>query len=231
MPEQQYYFSQGDVNEVVLTKPFSDLKINVDASNSIRSNQNIIGAIVKFIYKDEKEDFESSARVELSKEQNWESGQASLLVLDKTNKSFKYKYTLQMTDNEYQSDWMEVEDGQEQIMLTAPKAFTVDTGLFGTAGKDYYRAELKVDFKNEGVEELKFEFSKNESNEIRYWYIPQKLSGIELSFSYVFKYYDLRGREYEISGENTGNLLMIVKPESSESPETPIASETPETND
>lgn len=227
LPEQQYYFSEGVESQCLLAKPFVDsLDIDVDVSGSIRNNQNIVSADAYFKYVDEKEGFESTGKAVLKKEDNWESSQAKLLICNAENKKFQYRYVLHMTDDDYHSDWMNGEGEGETVILTAPKAFVVDTGLLGIAGTDYYRAELNVVFKGEGIESLHFSFDKNESSEIRYWYIPQKLSEIELSYNYVFKYYDKRGQEHEISGENTGYLLMIVKPEA---PEPSEASDLPET--
>ena len=217
MPLSQYYFSDGVASQVLTPNPFSDtLGINVEVNGSIRNNEDVIKATVSLRYIDEKNDFESTDCVILSKEDDWEASRASLVIVDKSNSKYQYKYTLMMTDSFYQSEWIDKEGEVEPIILSAPNTFIVDTGILGTAGTDYYRAQLHVDFENEGLGDLDFNFDKKESNEVRNWCIPKEFEGVELKYKYTFKYWDKRGKQTTMAGEDTGNLLMIVLPDPEE---------------
>lgn len=217
MPEAQYYFSGGQDSQILTPMPFANsLDIEAVAPGSIKGNKNIVSAAIYLKYVDEESEFESVGSINMSAEDEWETGKSTLVILDKKKTKYLYQYRLEMRDNFFQSDWMEGDGEAEPIILAAPDMFTVDTGMFGVAGEDYYLAELTVHFDLEGVEDLTYKFDQNAKDILRYWYIPQKFAGKELKYSYSFKYRDKKGKQHEIAGEESGRTLVIVNPEAEE---------------
>ena len=221
MPTKQFYITEGSQGQVVIPAPFGDtLEIPIEVNNTFKKNKDILFAFVTLKYVDKENNFESSYRVKLERDGNdWDEGnEASLVVLDKTKTKYSYQYRLEMTESSFISEWIEGEGESTPIILSAPEAFTVDTGMLGTAGTDYYRGKLEITFENEGVPALNYDFDKNNACELRYWYLPKGLSGNQLKYSYQFDYWDKRGKHKVFSGDDTGNLLMIVMPEEPEAP-------------
>lgn len=230
MPVKQFYITEGSQAQLVIPTPFGDsLEIPIEVNNAFKKNKDILFAFVTLKYVDEENNFESSYRMKLEGgEEEWEaSGEASLVVLDKTKNKYSYQYRLEMTDSSFVSEWMEGEGESTPIILRAPEAFTVDTGMLGIAGKDYYRGKLEITFENEGVPALNYDFDKNNARELRYWYLPKGLTGDQLKYSYKFDYWDKRGKHKEFSGSDTGSLLMIVMPEEPEAPAAPAPDPAP----
>lgn len=225
MPESQYYFSESADSQILTPMPFANsLDIEAVAPGAIKTNKNIVSAAVELKYLDEENDFESVGSIKMTAEDEWETGKCTLVIIDRKKTRYQYRYRLEMKDNFFQSDWMEGNGEAEPILLSAPDMFTVDTGLLGVPGEDYYRGELKVHFELPNVNDLSFKFSSldNEKGVIRYWNIPQEFAGQELKYSYSFVYRDKKGKEDVISGSGDNRTLIIVKPEVEEvKPETP----------
>lgn len=214
----QYYFTDEQAGQVVTPSPFGDsLEINVDISGKVKKDESVERAIVSFRYVDNKNNFESTASVTLSKEDDWETARASIAVLEKESQKFQYKYMLMLKDDDpYQSTWIDGEGEAETVIISMPDLLTVDTGMLGTAGTDYYRGELVIRFENKEMEEVELRFDSDENKKIRKLPITPLSSEEPLKFSYEFTYYDLEGEEHVISGEKSGKLLMITKPKVTE---------------
>jgi hypothetical protein len=218
---------EGEAEPVIIPLPdipmfnlhADKLKINVEISGKIKSDENFEKIIISFRYHDETNKYDSSSQVTLSKSNNWESTQASLDVMDINNQKFQYKYTLMMEDNDpYMSDWIDAEGKEETLIITAPdipkaNVLKVDSGLFGTLGTDYYCGELVIKFKKKEFPDLVMTFDSEENQKIRKWPIPERTSNDALSYSYTFNYTDMNGNEHVITGEKTGNTLVIPKPQ------------------
>ncbi len=222
--DEDPYFSEwidgeGEAEPIIISLPERNfIEVKVEAAGKIKKDATVEKADVSFRYKDETNNFSSSSSVTLSKENAWEPVRAAIEVKDKAMQKFQYKYMLTIKDEDpYTSDWMDGEGTEEPIVLTLPDLFTVDTGLFGEAGSDYYRAELVVDFQNEQYESLELTFDAEDNKKIRKCTIPPRTSDEPLKYSFVFTYYDMDGEEYEIKGDKTGKLLMIPKPKAEDS--------------
>lgn len=138
---KKIYLSEDGLNTVYTPFPFEDA-LDLKVELPFIPSDEVLKISVDFIYIDEKNEFESSDRVLFSKEDEWESVTAKLVLLDKKINAFKYRFSIYTKDDIVKSDWINAEGEAETIVLPMEK-IEIDYGNIGI-GTDYRSAVLEI---------------------------------------------------------------------------------------
>ncbi|MDD4107650.1 MAG: hypothetical protein PHH93_02910 [Prolixibacteraceae bacterium] len=209
MQEQKYYITENNTVNIYTPNPFEDtLDLNVELP--LIPDDTVNKILAEFKYEDTVNEFESSDQVILSKEDNWESVLARLVLIDKNNSAFKYRYKIISRDDVAQSGWIDGEGDAETIILPILKIH-INVSRLGL-GTDYDNGLLSLHYEDGDTRENKEIFlTAQNSSEMLSWYIP-RTGNNEAEYSYSLTLVDSEGKNVEISGTNKGKILFIQKP-------------------
>lgn len=209
MQEQKYYITENDQVTLYTPNPFEDtLDLNVELP--FVPDESVKSIIVEFKYEDVNNEFESSDRVVLSKDDNWDSVLARLVLIDKNNSAFKYRYKIIAQDDIAQSEWIDGQGDAEAILLPILKVH-IDVSQIGI-GTDYVNALLNLEYVNGEARENKEIFLTGQSTLSNLsWYIPRS-SNSDAEYNYSLTLIDSAGKSIESSGMNKGKILFLQKP-------------------
>lgn len=209
MQEQKYYVTENDQVNIYTPNPFEDtLDLNVELP--LVPDDSVKSIIVEFRYEDENNEFESSDRVVLSKEDDWDSVLARLVLLDKNFSAFKYRYKIIAQDNISQSGWIDGEGDAETIILPIQKIL-INVSQLGL-GAEYMNGILALSYENEDTSVRKELFlTPQNDDEMLNWYIPGTNNSVA-EYSYTLTLIDNTGISTELSGTSSGKILFFPKP-------------------
>lgn len=208
MQEQKYYFTGNDEVTVYTPNPFQDT-LDLPVELPFIPDDIVKQVIVEFKYEDKANEFESSDRVVLSKEDGWDSVMARLVLIDKDVSAFKYRYKIVSQDDIAQSGWIDGEGDAEIIILPVLKVH-IDVSQLGI-GTEYVNGLLNLQYTEGDVRESKEIFLTGQSTaSVLSWYIPRSNNN-DAEYSYFLTLMDKTGKSTEISGTNKGRILLLQK--------------------
>ena len=208
MKDMKYYITENQTINITTPYPYNDsLELYVELP--LIPDDSVSKVVAEFQYEDEKNGFESSDQVTLSKDDDWESAMAKLVLIDKNFPQFKYRYKIFSKDDIAQSGWMTGSGDAELIVLPITKV-SVNISQLGM-GANYAGGILTLNY-NDGItrDEKEVNLTSNTPETIS-WYIP-KTGNTEAEYTYSLMLYDSKGKTVESTGTNKGKILLLQKP-------------------
>jgi len=164
--------------------------------------------IVEFKYMDEVNNFSSFDKIEMSAEEDWEPGTAKLVIMDKTNSKFQYRYRIISEDAMSKSAWINGE-GEETIILPIFKVLINATQL--KLGEEFSNAILTLNYDGDSKDTREIFLDKSTASHMLTWYIP-RTDNSQSTYSYLLKLTEEDGTAVETSGTNQGSMLILQAP-------------------
>lgn len=209
MPKQKYYLSESDKGEVFTPSPFEDtLEIGVELG--ISPNDTLKKVLVEFEYEDPANDFESTAKVELSKEDDWDPVSTKLVQVDKEIKDFKYRYKVLGENSVARSKFITATGDQSLILPLLP--VMIDPSRL-KLGEDYQNAVIDLTYKdsnNDLTISHQIFMSPEDSAKKFTWYIPRMNSTLD-EFTYSLTLFPESGDQEEILDQQGKGKFLILK--------------------
>ena len=205
IPEKKYYLTENNTVKILVASPYQDtLDLNVELAQV--PDETVKKVIVEFKYEDITNSFSSSDKIELAAEDQWDPGMAKLLLVDRKQSKFKYRYRIITVDSISKSAWVDG-DGEEPIILPIQK-------ILINAG------QLKLDATIVNVL-LSLLYTDGEASSSRElfldaaslttpvtWYIPRS-SLNDVAYTYKLILVKSDGTQTESSGTNKGSILIL----------------------
>lgn len=209
MKKQKYYITENDTVNIYTPNPFEDT-LDLGVELPLIPDDSVIKIIAEFKYEDQDNEFESSDQIILSKEDDWESALARLVLIDKTHSEFKYRYKIISKDDIAQSGWITGQGDAETIILPILKIH-INVSQLGL-GTKYENGLLSLHYEEGNTKNSKEIFLTVEnSSEMLSWYIP-RTGNIEAEYKYSLILIDSTGKSIEVSGTGKGKILFLQKP-------------------
>jgi hypothetical protein len=209
MPEQKYYLTENNKVSIFTPNPYED-NLDITVELPFVPDESVVKIIVEFQYKDPENEFESTDRVVLSKEDNWESVLAKLVLINKEHSKFQYRYRIISTEDIANSAWIDGEGDAEAIILPLLKVHINVAQL--KIGTDYTSGLLALKYEDGDTKESREIFiTSDNANSPLTWYVPRKNNN-EVDYSYELTLMKSDGTSATKTGSNKGKILMIQAP-------------------
>lgn len=209
MPATKYWISGTQTSDIYTPNPFDDtLKIDVElAVTPDKSLKKIIG---EFVYTDEENNFESSDKIIIDAEFDWEPATAKLVQLEADHKDFKYRYKVIGDNYIGTSNWIK-KSGEQTIILPILQVL-VDTSRL-KIGEKYSTAILDMNYVNgEEKESHQFFLNDPENSKSFTWFVP-RTSSVHDEYSYNLTLVEEEGEMQEFKDlKGSGKFLIIKDP-------------------
>lgn len=206
-PEKKYYLTENNNVKLFISSPYENtLDLPVELSQV--PDASVKKIIVEFKYEDETNNFSSFDKIEMSAEEDWEPGIAKLVIMDKTNSKFLYRYRIISNDAMSKSAWMHGE-GEEAIILPIFKVVINASQL--KLGEEFLNALLTLNYNSETQDTKEIFLDKASASQALSWYIP-RTDNSQSSYSYLLKLIEQDGTAVETSGTNQGSMLILQAP-------------------
>jgi hypothetical protein len=203
-PEKKYYLTENNNVKLFISSPYENtLDLPVELSQV--PDESVKKIIVEFKYLDEPNKFSSFDRIEMSAEEDWEPGTAKLVLMDKVNSKFQYRYRIITNDTMSKSAWIDGE-GEEALVLPIFKVSINATML--KLGEEFSNALLTLNYDSETREIF---LDKSTASHMLTWYLP-RTDNSQSNYSYLLKLIEQDGTAVETSGTNQGSMLILQAP-------------------
>jgi hypothetical protein len=203
-PDKKFYLTENNNVKLFISSPYENtLDLPVELSQV--PDESVKKIIVEFKYADENNKFSSFDRIEMSAEEDWEPGTAKLVIIDKTNSKFQYRYRIISKDTMSKSAWVNGE-GEEAIVLPIFKVSINATML--KLGEEFSNALLTLNYDSETREIF---LDKSTASHMLTWYLP-RTDNSQSNYSYLLKLIEQDGTAVETSGTNQGSMLILQAP-------------------
>jgi hypothetical protein len=207
-PEKKYYLTENNNVKLFIPSPYENtLDLPVELSQV--PDASVKKIIVEFKYSDEANNFSSFDKIEMSAEEDWEPGIAKLVIMDKRNAKFQYRYRIICNDAMSKSAWMHGE-GEETIILPIFKVNINASQL--KLGQEFSNALLTLNYDNETKDTREIFLDQSTAAQVLSWYIP-RTDNSQSTYSYLLKLMEQDGTSIETSGVNQGSVLILQAPE------------------
>ena len=206
-PEKKYYLTENNNVKLFIASPYENtLDLPVELSQV--PDESVTKIIVEFKYEDAVNNFSSFDKIEMSAEEDWEPGIARLVIMDKTNTKFLYRYRIISKDSMSKSAWIHAE-GEEAIILPIFKV-TINASRL-KLGEEFINALLTLNYSSETNDTKEIFLDEASAQKMLSWYIPRTDSS-QSSYSYLLKLIEQDGTSVETSGTNQGSVLILQAP-------------------
>ena len=206
-PEKKFYLTENNNVKLFISSPYENtLDLPVELSQV--PDESVKKIIVEFKYADETNNFSSYDKIEMSAEEDWEPGTAKLVIMDKTNSKFQYRYRIISKDAMSKSAWINGE-GEEAIILPIFKVLINATQL--KLGQEFSNALLTLNYDSETKDTREIFLDQATASQVLTWYIP-RTDNSQSTYSYLLKLMEQDGTAIETSGTNQGSVLTLQAP-------------------
>jgi len=208
MEQSKYYISENNTVEIYTPNPFEDT-LKADVELSISPDQSLKKIIGEFVYEDKENDFESSDKVVLDAEFDWEPVTAKLVQLDSDVKDFKYRYKVIGDNFIGNSKWIET-TGEQTVILPILQVL-IDVSRL-KIGETYGSAILEMVYQNEGERQIHQFFLNSPDEKTVTWFVP-RTSSTHDEYEYNLTLVPLDGDIIEEKGlKGRGKFLVVQDP-------------------
>lgn len=205
--QKKIYLADDGIATVYSPYPFEDT-LDLQVEMPFIPHDIYKKVLVEFIYKDQKNDFESTDLVILSKEDDWEPVTARLVVLDKSIADFKYRFRLHSSDEIVRSEWIDGHGEAETVLLPIRKV-VIGLNLL-KLGTDYSGGFLRLHCDGVKAEKLVV-LDEEKSKSPLEWYLPGTANA-DPEYAYDLNLFDAKGKAYQSTGTWKGSMFMLPKP-------------------
>lgn len=209
LSESKYYISENNKAEIYTPNPFEDT-LKIDVELPISPDDSMKKIIGEFIYTDNENSFESSDKILLDKDGDWESVTAKLVQLDAAKKDFKYRYKIIGDNYIGNSDWIET-SGEQTVILPILQVL-IDTSRL-KIGEKYSTAILDMNYVD-GDQKESHQFFLNDPEQSKNvtWFVP-RTSSTQDEYTYNLTLVDDAGDVKEFKNlKGKGKFLIIQDP-------------------
>lgn len=209
IPQKKSYLTENNQEKIEVPTPYQDsLSLNVELAAT--PDASVRKILVEFKYEDKVNNFSSIDKVDLSAEEEWETASIKLVLLDKTQRNYQYRYRIVSEDNIARSGWIQGEESEETLILPIYKV-TINPSLL-KIGTNFANAFLTLQHDDGGIINNKECFLDAESGaKPLSWFIPRTNMNAT-SYSYNLTLVKDDGTSVETSGTNQGSMLTLKAP-------------------
>lgn len=209
IPEKKYYLTENNTVKVLVPSPYQDmLELSVELPQV--PDESVRKIIVEFSYEDLANHFSSTDKIELSAEDDWEPALAKLVLIDKTQNKFKYRYRIISTDAIAKSEWIDG-IGEETLILPILKVNINASQL--KLGAFFTNALLTLQYGDETNKTTREIFLDQESAaKTITWYVPRTNTNTA-SYDYQLILIKDDGTTVDSTATNMGSILILKAPD------------------
>jgi hypothetical protein len=208
MPPLKYYISENNTVNITTPNPFEN-RMDLDVEIAIFPNKSLKKIIVEFRYEDKANNFESSDKVELSAEDEWESVKAKLVQRNADHKDFQYRYKIIGQDSIGRSAWIEASG--EQTIVPPILAVQINASRL-KIGEKYSMAILEMKYENEKDSHTTEFFLNGPPTGPLSWFVPRSTMGSS-EYTYNLTLFPLSGPKQTVEGlKGSGKFVIIEDP-------------------